>query len=218
MRIITKITHIRIVFLGIIFVKVQKKATFVTDNEFMVNNTYTIQALKAGDQRSFEGLYRLYYKGLCAFGSQYVSLAEAEEIVQDTMMWIWENKDALNPDLSLKNLLFTMVKNKSLNLVTHQEVRRKVHQEIIDTFEEAFEDPDIYLNRELFQVYRAALAKLPPDFREAFELNRKNHLTHREIAERLNIAPQTVNYRICQALKILRTELKDYLPILLFLL
>ena len=133
-------------------------------------------------------------------------------------MWIWENKDALNPDLSLKNLLFTMVKNKSLNLVTHQEVRRKVHQEIIDTFEEAFEDPDTYLNRELFQVYRAALAKLPPDFREAFELNRKNHLTHREIAERLNIAPQTVNYRICQALKILRTELKDYLPILLFLL
>ena len=184
----------------------------------MDNNAYTIHTLKAGDQSSFERLYRFYYKGLCAFSAQYVPLAEAEEIVQDTMMWIWENKETLNPDLSIKSLLFTMVKNKSLNLLTHQEVRRKVHQEIIDNFQEAFEDPDIYLNRELFRVYRTALAKLPPDFREAFELNRKNHLTHREIAKRLNIAPQTVNYRICQALKMLRTELKDYLPILLFLL
>lgn len=184
----------------------------------METNAYTIHALKAGNQSSFERLYRFYYKGLCAFSSQYVSLAEAEEIVQDTMMWVWENRESLNPDLSIKSLLFTMVKNKSLNLLTHQDVRRKVHQEIIDNFQEAFEDPDLYLNGELMRLYRTALAKMPTDFRETFELNRKYNLTHREIAQKLGISPQTVNYRIGQALKLLRTELKDYLPLLLFLL
>ena len=63
----------------------------------MENNAYTIHAIKAGDQSSFERLYRFYYKGLCAFSSQYVSLAEAEEIVQDTMMWIWEIKKQSTP-------------------------------------------------------------------------------------------------------------------------
>ena len=184
----------------------------------MDNYTQTIQSLKAGDQSSFERLYRFYYKGLCAFSAQYVPLTEAEEIVQDTMMWIWENKETLNPDLSIKSLLFTMVKNKSLNLLTRQDIRRKVHQEIIDNFQEAFEDPDLYLNGELFRLYRTALAHMPADFREAFELNRKYHLTHREIANKLGISPQTVNYSISQALKLLRTELKDYLPLLLFLL
>lgn len=184
----------------------------------MENNAYTIQALKSGDQASFERLYRFYYKGLCAFSAQYVSLPEAEEIVQDTMMYIWEHRDSLNPDLSLKSLLFTMVKNKSLNLLSHQDTRRRVHQEIIDNFQEAFEDPDLYLNKELFHLYRSALTKMPADFRDAFELNRKHHFTHKEIAQKLGISPQTVNYRISQALKLLRTELKDYLPLLLFLL
>ncbi|EJX05440.1 RNA polymerase ECF-type sigma factor [gut metagenome] len=133
-------------------------------------------------------------------------------------MWIWENKDTLNPELSIKSLLFTMVKNKSLNLINHHDVQRKVHQEIIDNFQEAFEEPDLYLNEELHRLYRNALTNMPKDFREAFELNRKHHLTHREIAQELGVSAQTVNYRISQALKLLRTGLKDYLPLLLCLL
>ena len=183
----------------------------------MENVAHTIQALKSGNQSSFERLYRYYYKGLCAFSAQYVSLAEAEEIVQDTMMWIWENKESLNPELSLKSLLFTMVKNKSLNLINHQEIKRRVHQEIIDNFQEAFEDPDLYLNQELFKLYHAALSKLPADFRQVYEMNRKQKLTHKEIAAQLGISPQTVNYRISQVLKQLRIDLKDYLPLVVFL-
>jgi RNA polymerase sigma-70 factor (ECF subfamily) len=65
--------------------------------------------------------------------------------------------------------------------------------------------------------YNKALGKLPAEFRESYELNRKYHLTHKEIAEKLKVSPQTINYRISQALKILRIELKDYLPLLLLL-
>lgn len=183
-----------------------------------MQSLWTTAQLRAGDQHAFEALYRQYYKGLCAFAAQYIPLSEAEEVVQDTMMWLWEHRESLDEQLSLKTLLFTIVKNKALNLVTHEEIRRRVHQEIVDKFREAFEESDLYLNHELFSLYRQALAKLPPEVRQAFEMNRHHHLTHKEIAQQLGVSPQTVNYRIGQALKLLRSELKDYLPLILLLL
>lgn len=181
------------------------------------DNISIITALREGDEAVFEEVYRYYFRGLYAFCSQYVSQSESEEIVQDTMMWLWENRLCLISDLTLKTLLFTIVKNKALNRITHYEVKRKVHQEIADKYENEFSDPDFYLGNELFRLYNKALEKLPKEFRQAYEMNRKHHLTHKEIAQKLNVSPQTVNYRIGQALKILRVELKDYLPLLLFI-
>lgn len=181
------------------------------------DNSTVIAALKDSDVQAFEEVYRYYFRGLCAFCSQYVSQIESEEIVQDTMMWLWENRSSLIAELTLKTLLFTIVKNKALNRITHHEIKRKVHQEIADKYEKEFISPDFYLENELFRLYDKALAKLPVEFREAYELNRKHHLTHKEIALKLKVSPQTVNYRIGQALKILRVELKDYLPFLIFI-
>lgn len=178
------------------------------------NNKSVITALKAGEESVFDAVYRHYYRRLCAFCSQYVcEQEEIEEIVQDTMMWLWENRCSLLEELTLKTLLFTIVKNKALNRISHFEIRRKVHQEIVDKFEKEFESPDFYLENELFSLYEEALKQLPEDYRQAYEMNRNQQLTHKEIAERLNVSPQTINYRIGQALKILRTALKDYLPL-----
>lgn len=191
--------------------------TRLTFNLNIEDNATVIKALRQGDEAAFDSVYVFYFRGLYAFCSQYVSLPEAEEIVQDTMMWLWENRLALIPDLTLKTLLFTIVKNKALNQISHHEVRRKVHQEIAEKYEAEFASPEFYLGNELFRLYEEALNKLPEEFRQAFEMNRNQRFTHKEIAEKLNVSPQTVNYRIGQALKILRRELKDYLPLLLLL-
>lgn len=178
------------------------------------NNHSVITALKAGEEKAFETVYRYYFRSLCAFCSQYVSeQEEIEEIVQDTLVWLWENRSCLIEELTLKTLLFTIVKNKALNRVSHFEVRRKVYQIISEKYEREFSNPNFYLENELFQLYEEALKKLPKEFREAYEMNRNQCLTHREIAQRLNVSPQTVNYRIGQALKLLRIALKDYLPL-----
>ena len=128
-------------------------------------------------------------------------------------MWLWENRCNLMEELTLKTLLFTIVKNKALNRISHFEIRRKVHQEITEKFEKEFDNPDFYLENELFRLYENALKQLPKDYREAYEMNRNHRMTHKEIAEKLNVSPQTVNYRIGQALKLLRIALKDYLPL-----
>lgn len=178
------------------------------------NNKSIINALKAGEEYVFDAVYRHYFRRLCAFCSQYVSeQEEIEEIVQDTMMWLWENRCNLMEELTLKTLLFTIVKNKALNRISHFEIRRKVHQEITEKFEKEFDNPDFYLENELFRLYENALKQLPKDYREAYEMNRNHRMTHKEIAEKLNVSPQTVNYRIGQALKLLRIALKDYLPL-----
>lgn len=182
------------------------------------NNSLIISEIRSGNEDTFDEIYRYYFRGLCAFSSQYVTRTEAEEIVQDTMMWLWENRSTLIPEMSLKSLLFVIVKNKSLNKISHNQIKSRVHQEIIEKFENQFEDPNFYLENELLNMFSEAIKKLPEEYRNAFEMNRIEGLTHKEIAKQMNVSPQTINYRISQALKILRVELKDYLPILLFML
>jgi RNA polymerase sigma-70 factor (ECF subfamily) len=181
-----------------------------------MDNRETIDKLISGNSGTFDAVYRLFFKGLCSFSSQYVDKEEAEEIVQETMLWLWENRKNLMPDMSLKSLLFMIVKNKSLNRMNHDRMKGAVHQKIREKFEVQFDDPDFYLYQELTGLLCNAIEKLPENYRIAFEMNRLENKTHKEIAQQLNVSLQTVNYRISQALKILRIELKDYLPFLLF--
>lgn len=182
------------------------------------DNYETLCLLRAGNESTFDSVYKQYYRGLCAFASQYVEFLECEEVVQEVMMWLWENRKMLVPEMSLKSLLFTMVKNKCLNSIAHTQVKQQVHEKLYRKFQQQFEDPDFYVQGELMRLLNKAISELPPQYREAFILNRFDDLTYNEIAERTGVSTKTIAYRISQALKILRQELKDYLPLLLWLL
>lgn len=182
------------------------------------DNREMIRRLNAGDIRCFEACYRFYYKGLCSFSSRWVSPAVAEDIVQDAMLYIWENRDKLMEELSLKGLLFMIVRNKALDRVTRQGVHTRVHQQLEKRFAEQFDSPDFYLGTELARLYHEALAGLPEQTRRIFEMSRFQGMTHKQIAAEMEVSPQTVNYHIGQALKVLSVALKDYLPLLLLLL
>ena len=184
----------------------------------ITSNEETLNRLKAGDESVFDAVYKQYYKGLCAFASQYVAETETEEIVQEVMMWLWENRAMLVPQMSLKSLLFTIVKNKCLNNITHNQIKQRVQEKLYAKFENQFEDPDFYIEGELIALATKAIRELPEEYRKAFEMNRFGHLTYNEIAERTGVSPKTIAYRISQSLKILRTELKEYMPLFLALL
>ena len=177
-----------------------------------------LPGLKAGNEKAFDAVYKQYYGGLCAFASQYVSTADSEEIVQDVMMWLWENRETIAGEATLKSLLFTIAKNKCLNHVAHLQVRQRVHEKLYEKFITQFEDPDFYIPGELMEKLDQAIKALPEDYRKSFEMNRFDDMTYKEIAEKLDISEKTIAYRISQALKILRKELKDYLPFLLWIL
>lgn len=181
------------------------------------DNKAVINSLRAGDESCFDALFRRYYKALCAYASGFVPLARAEELVQDTMMWVWENRNTLIPEMPLKSLLFTIVKNKSLNSVSHNTIKSRVIRQLAEEFEERFDDPDLYLESELVRRFTDALRKMPPEFQQTFRMQRLEGRSYKEISAALGVSPQTVNYRIAQTVRLLREELKEYWPLIVLL-
>lgn len=177
-----------------------------------------IEELNNGDCKAFEFIYKNYFKPLTRYASQFVSIEEAENLVQETMTWLWENKGDIDKNRSLQAFLYTIVKNRCLNSISHNQVRRKVFENIIkeSTIQyELYEDSE---NSAIIKQYKELLKSMPSKFQEAFLLNREAKLTHNEIADKLSVSPQTVNYRISQALKYLRNGLSDFLLILILFL
>ena len=69
-------------------------------------SNFLLSAIQRGDQKAFDALFRRYYPALCAYGHRFVDLEDAEEIVQDSLLWIWENRENLIIETSLSSYLF----------------------------------------------------------------------------------------------------------------
>ena len=117
-------------------------------------------------------------------------------------------------DTSLKNYLFKSVRNRCLTLTNRNEIKQRIQKKLQVHMEQLYEDPDFYIVEELAGKIETAIMRLPESYREAFELNRFQNMTYNEIAFKLGVSPKTIDYKIQQALKILRHELKEYLPLL----
>lgn len=172
-------------------------------------------SLQRGNKKAFNTFFLKYYPILCAYAAQFVSMDDAEEIIQDIMVGIWERRKDMVIESSLNGYLFRVVKNKCLNHMDKLRLHEQAHLFIASNRQLGFEDPDFYIVEELTRKIEEALGKLPKTYCEAFVLNRIDGKTYHEIASVLGISSKTVDYRIQQALKILRIELKDYLPFLL---
>lgn len=188
----------------------------ITSNNFTDKQLYL--SMQHGNKKAFDALFIKYYAMLCAYARSFVSVEDAEEVVQDTMLWMWENRKTNDIETSLHYYLFKAVKNKCFTLNNRNSLRFQIEKILTPDMQELFEDPDFYILEELTQKIEKAIQNLPESYRIAFEMNRFQNKTYQEIATELNVSPKTVDYRIQQALKQLRTELKDYLPLLLFLL
>lgn len=173
------------------------------------------QYLTKGDEKAFDVLFLKYYPSLCAYARQFVEYDDGQEIVQDVMVWLWENREMHTFEISPKSYLFKAVKNRCLTLISRNEIKQRIVNTLYDDQQLQYEDPDFYIVEELSRKIEEALQRLPNSYREAFEMNRFQHLTYSEIANQLNVSSKTVDYRIQQALKLLRVDLRDYLPILL---
>ena len=188
------------------------KETYQSDNDFILS------AVQRGDQKAFDTLFRRYYPMLCAYGHRFVELEDAEEIVEDSLLWIWENRETLVIESSLNSYLFKMVYRRALNKLAHIDATQRADTRFYEEMQEMLQDTDYYQIEELAKRIEDAVAALPESYREAFVMHRFRDMSYKEIAETLGVSPKTIDYRIQQALKQLRVDLKDYLPLLLPLL
>ncbi len=181
----------------------------------MYDQTNILEGLKFKDEKSFEVLFKTHYEPLVRFVYKYMNnIEEAEEIVQDTFHTLWEKSESITIQSSLKSYLYQAARNKSLNSIKHKSVKQKYVDSVKHSEIEFVEDTHMEFD-ELQSKIKEALQVLPPKCRQVFELSRFEEKKYREIAEELNISIKTVENHMGKALGLLRTSLKEYLPIYL---
>lgn len=170
-------------------------------------------ALKRDDEVMFERLFKLYYNPLCNYVKGIVNdRDEAEEIVQQTMIKIWEKRGALEITQSLKSYLYRSVHNAALNKIRQSKVRSIYAEETTAVGNELSEAASHkVLKTELEQEIAHAISKLPEQCRLVFKLSRYEEMKYAEIANHLDISVKTVENHMGKALKLMREYLKDYL-------
>lgn len=176
----------------------------------------------------FEDIYLSYFSKMKYFAKEYViSDEDAENIVQDVFMELWEKKEMLTMHLNLIAYLFTTIKNKCLNHLRHktvvQETATQLQEEYAITLQmnldslSAF-DQNLFSEQDIEKVISKALYSLSEKCREIFIMSKIEGKKQKQIAAELNISINTVETQMGIAYKKLRVELKDYLPIFIFLL
>ncbi len=176
--------------------------------------------IKTIGRAEFEVLFRTHYSDLCAYANVYMKdLEAAEELVQEVFYKLWSKRESIEITSSMQSYLFRAVRNSSLNLIKHINIREeyKAHNEREMSYNE-LEHYDQVEASELEQKISKAIEELPTERRKIFIMSRYEGLKYGEIAEKLGISPKTVENQMGKALKYMREHLKEYLTYLIIVL
>ena len=157
--------------------------------------------LLEGDESAFCELYALYKDRLMWFSLKFLKSRDmAEDVFQDAFASIWQNRRFLNPNVPFGPYVYTIVKNRILNLLAgldrELELRDKIRSASLDT--------------DLNALLDKALETLTPQQKRVFDMSRKDMKSHKEIADSLGISVYTVQQHISTALKVIRAFLAKY--------
>ena len=182
----------------------------------MYNNSEQEKILIAGliqdGESAFCELYALYKNRLMFFAMKFLKSKEfAEDVFQDAFTSVWQNRRFLNPDSPFAPYVYTIVKNRILNLLAGIEKEQQLKNIILSGSVDVTNDTeDKILDDDLNQLLEKALLDLTSQQRRIFDMSRKEMKSHKEIAEELNISVYTVQQHISASLKVIRSYLVKY--------
>jgi RNA polymerase sigma-70 factor, ECF subfamily len=184
----------------------------------MQSDTATLSMLQQGNEEVFESVFKQHFNNLNAYAFTILKDAvSAEEVVQSLFLKLWEKKDVLNIQTSLKSYLYRATYNDCMNILKHLQVRQR-HQNHVSYFHDrTSENASSRLQEnELKNELQKAINLLPEKCRTIFQMSRFEELKYQEIADQLDISIKTVENQMGKALKVLRHALADYLPLLVY--
>lgn len=174
---------------------------------------------------NFNSIYTAYYRKAFLFTFSYVHNDQvAEDIVSEAIIHLWELSKEKEIE-SIEAILITYIRSKSLNYLKHLQAQENVYQTLLNKGQRELEiristleacDPKEILSEELHAKVKTLLANMPEKTRLAFLRDRLDGKSHKEIAEEMGISVKGVEYHINKAVKILRENLKEYTPLLIF--
>ena len=177
------------------------------------------KSFRKGDIKAFEHLYKMYQPRMFAYCQNMVSSsAVAKDLVQESFLAFWENRENIHTDFSVISYLFKIVHSNCLKYLRRTSIMSNF-SDLTDLklkeIEMNYYSPErnIFNNiflKDLEKIYANSLDKLPEKCREIFVLSRNNYLSSAEIATRLGLSLRTVENQLYRATKILKEEMKQY--------
>lgn len=162
------------------------------------NEHLLIADLKKGSKEAFDEIYRLYAGRLMAYCTQYTKCREdAEEIVQDVFVALWNSRQTIRQEETLRSLLFTISKHRVINAY-RSTLNSPVYEDYVDYQNELSADEDYHrLEYEQYvRIVKDAIRRLPSTQQRVITLSRFSQLSNKEIAERLSLSEQTVKNQL----------------------
>ena len=171
-------------------------------------------------KKEFEKIYTRFFNFFYDVAYRFLNHEEdAEGIVQEAFIKLWESKMFAKPESEIRNYLFILIRNRCLNLLrskrkrfvdtdSHEYLLTSINYKLLNETGE-----DILLYQELFEKIQSSISNLSPKCKEVFCLSRIDDLSNQEISERLDISIKAVEANITRALKKLKEELQPYLQV-----
>jgi len=164
--------------------------------------------LKQGDHRAFTEIYNRYWAEMYYHTFRMLKDEDSsKDVVQDVFSSLWLKSSLINTNTKLSGHLYISVRNKVLNLIAHDKIKGDYLTEVAAFVTQATDETVLYDERQILEIVEAEIKNLPPRMREIFELSRKDNLSHKEIAEKLNLSDQTVKKQVQNALKIIKNKI-----------
>lgn len=173
-----------------------------------------IEKLREGSYEAFDTLYNMYADSLYGFALLHTkSVVQAEDIVQETFLKLWNMRASLKVEGSFKSMLFTIANNHMIDAF-----RQQINRPAFEDYIRFCEDENLLDNTSVEKIYyddfieklNIAKQKLTLSQRKIFELSREEGLSNAEIARMSDLSEQTVKNHLSSALKVLRSELRKY--------
>lgn len=176
-----------------------------------------LSLLRKNDKVAFTEIYERYHKHLYVIALKYLKNQElAKDAVQHSFLKLWEYRSLQKINISLKNYLFTMVKNHVLNEIRNNTTALEKNYELSQNSEEADNDfIESFEKRDMMHRLNEAIHNLPEQKKAVCLYKLQDNLSNQEIADKMQISVPTVKTHYSQAIKILRKHF-GYISLLIF--
>lgn len=184
-----------------------------------LHNTDLINLIGRDKQEAFRVIYDNYYESLCFYANRMLNnLDESEDVVQNIIIKLWENRENLETIVNVKSYLFRATYNSCLNIISRLGKKQIYQNESwLKLKEIEMEERDSLVYAELEKIVNKLIDELPDQCQRVFKMNRFEEKSYKEIAQELNITVKAVEGNISRALQKMRLGLRDYLYLILLM-
>ena len=185
----------------------------------LLSDELLVKLMRVDDADAFNEIYKRYWKPLFQSARYKLKSDElAEELLQNLFLNLWEKRTVQQIE-NLSRYLSSVLKYQIVNHYRTVFLAEKYADFVQSRLEDYVDEPDIAVNvQEIVSIFEDVLQQLPQKTSRVFHMSRLEYKTTREIAAELDMPERTVEYHITQSLKLLRQQLKDFLPSVILLL